>query len=352
MPRTRVLKVSPESPEPELIREAAEVLQRGGLVAFPTETVYGLGANALDDQAVRRIFEAKRRPSDNPIIIHIAHFEDLYVLARDIPESAERLTRRFWPGPLTLILPRSELVPDAPTAGLSTVAIRMPSHPVARALIQTADIPVAAPSANLAGRPSPTSAAHVIADLADRIDLVLDGGEIVYGVESTVLDLTSDPPVVLRPGPITVEDLKSDLGEVEVHPLATGRAPDEEVIARSPGMKYRHYAPRAGLVLVEGTPDRIPSKIRELVETQKRRGLKVGVVVTSESLADFGAHVVKVVGSRRDPRTIARNLFRVLRELDAEGIQWAAVEGIEPSGIGLAIMNRLKKAAGHHVVRV
>jgi L-threonylcarbamoyladenylate synthase len=353
MPKTKVIKVTPSSPEPNRIREAAEVIRSGGLVAFPTETVYGLGANALLDRAVRRIFEVKRRPKDNPIIIHIARFEDLSVLASEVPPAAERLARHFWPGPLTVILPRSDIVPDAPTAGLPTVAIRMPSHPVARALISEADLPIAAPSANLAGRPSPTSAAHVLSDLDGCIDLLIDGGEIVYGLESTVIDLTSDPPVVLRPGPITLESLRGVLGDVNLHPGALGHPSEDEAIARSPGMKYRHYAPRAQLVVVEGSPERIPFKIRELVREHKRRGLRVGAIVTAEHAdIDYAADVLKIVGDRRNPRSIARNLFRVLRELDAEGVEWAVIEGVEPRGIGLAIMNRLKKAAGHRVVRV
>jgi L-threonylcarbamoyladenylate synthase len=347
---TEVLRVDPAAPDPRTIARAAEVIRRGGLVAFPTETVYGLGANALDEAAVRRIFEVKRRPADNPLIVHIARDEDLHLLASNVPPVAERLARVFWPGPLTIVLPRSEVVPDATTGSLPTVAVRMPSHPVARALIEAAEVPVAAPSANLAGRPSPTSAAHVMEDLGGKIEMVVDGGEIVHGVESTVLDLTTSPPTLLRPGPVTLEELRVYLGEVAVHPVVVGEE-TEVLLARSPGMKYRHYAPRAELVIVEGEPEAVRRKIEELLSEGRRRGLRVGAVVTSR-LAGVGADVVKVVGPRENPREVARNIFRVLRELDAEGVQFAVVEGIEPSGVGLAVMNRLRKAAGHRVISV
>ncbi|MCS7131235.1 MAG: L-threonylcarbamoyladenylate synthase [Hadesarchaea archaeon] len=349
---TVVLKVDPRRPEPEKIRAAAEVLRRGGLVAFPTETVYGLGANALDEKAVLRIFEAKNRPADNPIIVHVAEKEDIYVLAEQVPELAERLIDRFWPGPLTLLFPKSEVVPKAVTAGLDIVAIRMPSHAVARALIAEAGVPIAAPSANLAGRPSPTSAEHVLRDLGGRIEMVIDGGEISYGLESTVLDLTIEPPTVLRPGPVTVEELRELIGEVEIHPAAKAEAPVEEIIARSPGMKYRHYAPLAEMVVVEGPIEKVRSKIQELVDVRRGLGEKVGVMATEETAPQYRADVVKVAGSRRDPRSVAKNLFRLLREFDAEGVDLVVAEGLEPVGMGLAVMNRLRKAAGYNIIRV
>jgi L-threonylcarbamoyladenylate synthase len=349
---TLVLKVDPHRPELEKIRVAAEVLRRGGLVAFPTETVYGLGANALDERAVLRIFEAKNRPADNPIIVHIADERDVYVLAEHVPELAERLIDRFWPGPLTLLFPRSEVVPKVVTAGLDTVAIRMPSHAVARALIAEAGVPVAAPSANLAGRPSPTSAEHVLKDLSGRVEVVIDGGEIGYGVESTVLDLTTEPPTVLRPGPVTVEELRELIGEVEVHPAAKAEVPVEQAIARSPGMKYRHYAPLAEMVIVEGPIERACLKIQELVDAHRGLGRRVGVMATEETASKYRADVIKVAGSRRDPRSVAKNLFRLLREFDAEGVDLIVAEGLEPVGVGLAVMNRLRKAAGHNILRV
>jgi len=346
-----VLKVDPHRPEPEKIRVAAEVLKKGGLVAFPTETVYGLGANALDGKAVLRIFEAKNRPADNPIIVHIANRDDIYVLAEHVPQIAEKLIDEFWPGPLTLLFVKSDAVPSAVTAGLATVAVRMPNHAVAQALISEAGVPVAAPSANLAGRPSPTSAKHVLDDLSGRIEVLIDGGEIGYGVESTVLDLTTDPPTVLRPGPVTVEELRKVMGEVEVHPIAKAEVPIEVAIARSPGMKYRHYAPAAEVVVVEGPLEDTVKKVQELVDARRRLGEKVGVMAMEETAPRYRADVVKVVGSRLDPRTVAKNLFRVFREFDAEEVKFVVAEGLEPAGIGLAVMNRLRKAAGHNIVR-
>jgi len=346
-----VLKVDPHRPEPDKIRVAAEVLKQGGLVAFPTETVYGLGANALDEKAVLRIFDAKNRPADNPIIVHVANRDDIYVLAEHVPQIAEKLIDEFWPGPLTLLFVKSDAVPNAVTAGLATVAVRMPSHAVAHALISEAGMPVAAPSANLAGRPSPTSAKHVLDDLSGRIEVLIDGGGIGYGVESTVLDLTTDPSTVLRPGPVTVEELRRVVGEVEVHPIARAEVPIEVAIARSPGMKYRHYAPAAEVVVVEGPLEGVIKKVQELVDARRKLGEKVGVMTTEETAPKYRADVVKVVGSRLDPRTVAKNLFRVFREFDAEGVKFVVAEGLEPTGIGLAVMNRLRKAAGYNIVR-
>jgi len=346
-----VLKVDPHRPEPDKIRVAAEVLKKGGLVAFPTETVYGLGANTLDEKAVLRIFDAKNRPVDNPIIVHVANRDDIYVLAEHVPQIAEKLIDEFWPGPLTLLFVKSDAVPNAVTAGLATVAVRMPSHAVAHALISEAGVPVAAPSANLAGRPSPTSAKHVLDDLSGRIEVLIDGGEIGYGVESTVLDLTTDPPAVLRPGPVTVEELRRVVGEVEVHPIARAEVPIEVAIARSPGMKYRHYAPAAEVVVVEGPLEGIVKKVQELVDARRRLGEKAGIMAMKETASKYRADVVKVVGSRLDPRAVAKNLFRVFREFDAEGVKFVAAEGLEPAGIGLAVMNRLRKAAGYNIIR-
>ncbi|MEM1689461.1 MAG: L-threonylcarbamoyladenylate synthase [Candidatus Hadarchaeales archaeon] len=347
---TEVLKVNPLRPEKEVIERAAEIIRRGGIVAFPTETVYGLGANALDENAVRKVFEVKQRPADNPLIVHISRLDDLYLLASEVPEIANKLVSSFWPGPLTIVLPRSEIVPDVTTGGLWTVAIRMPSHPVARALIEASEVPIAAPSANLAGKPSPTSASHVFQDLGGKIDMILDGGEIIHGVESTVLDLTTSPPTLLRPGPVSVEELEALIGKVSLHPVVVGES-EEVLVAKSPGMKYRHYAPEAELVVIEGRPELVRRKMEEILLEKKMKGLKVGAVVTDE-MADLQVDVVKVVGSRKNVREIAKNIFRVLRELDAEGVRFAVIEGIEPKGIGLAVMNRLVKAAGHRVIRV
>lgn len=342
---TRLFKVDPQDPDQTVIKLAAEVILQGGLVAFPTETVYGLGANAFDEQAVVKIFQAKRRPMDNPLIVHIADIRDLDLVAEEVPLEAEKSIRRFWPGPLTLVLPKSDLVPEVVTARLPSVAVRMPSHPVAFKLISSVGIPIAAPSANLAGRPSPTRAQHVIEDLWSRVDVILDGGETTYGIESTVLDLTCDTPTILRPGPVTLEELKEVLERVDVHPIAKVEKVVEEVVAKSPGLKYRHYAPRARLILVEGDVSQIPSKVNELYLNQKSLGRKVRILATQETLHSYGVEEVKVLGSRVEPRSIARNLFKLLRECDGEDVDVIITEGVEPLGVGLAIMNRLRKAS-------
>jgi len=341
--KTLVLKVNLENPEEEKILAAAKVIEAGGLVAFPTETVYGLGANALDLRAVLRICEAKRRPLDNPIITHVARKEDVYRLARDVPEDAEKLMEAFWPGPLTLLLKRAEGIPRP--GGLDEITVRMPRNKIALALI-AASKPIAAPSANLSGRPSPTTAEHVLQDLDRRIDMVLDGGPTEIGVESTVLDMTEKPYRILRPGGVTFEDLKSVLEDVEVHPAARAKAPTG--VARSPGMKHRHYAPRAPMILVEGGVDDIVKKVRQL--TQEYGGKGVGIMATEETAGSYDLGIVRVVGSRREPRTIARNLFETLREFDRLGVRLIIAEGVEEEAIGLAIMNRLRKAAGYNVV--
>ncbi|MEM3401793.1 MAG: L-threonylcarbamoyladenylate synthase, partial [Candidatus Hadarchaeales archaeon] len=289
---------------------------------------------------------------DNPIIVHIAEKEDIHLLAEEVPEIATPLIQRFWPGPLTLILPRSEAVPKAVTAGLETVAVRMPSHPISHLLIKKAEVPVAAPSANLSGRPSPTTAQHVVEDLWGRVDIIIDGGEITHGIESTVLDVTSTPPVLLRPGPISVEELKEVVGEVMVHPVAEARVDEEEAVARSPGMKYRHYAPAAEVVVVEGEISKVVEKIQQLVDLKKINGKKTAVIATAETADLYRADEIRVLGRREDLRSIAKNLFGALRALDAAGVSFIAVEGIEAKGIGLAIMNRLRKAAGGQIITV
>ncbi len=345
---TRILRVNPRRPEPWVIGEAAEVIRRGGTVAFPTETVYGLGADALNPEAVRKIFWAKRRPADNPLIVHIAEPGWVDRLAEEVPEEAARLAERFWPGPLTLVLRKSRVVPDITTSGLETIAVRMPRHPVALALIRESGRPIAAPSANLAGRPSPTTAQHVAEDLMGRVDLILDGGPTEIGVESTVIDLTVHPPQVLRPGGVSVEELRKVLGVVELHPAAVGRAGGER--PRSPGMKYRHYAPRAELIVVEGEPGKVAKKVEELARGYRTLGRRVGILATDENLGRYRSGKAVSVGSRKNPDTIARNIFRVLREMDKEGVDVIIAEGIPEEGIGLAVMNRLRKASGFNII--
>lgn len=350
--KTLVLKMDPEAPDAEKIRFAADIIRRGGLVAFPTETVYGLGADALNPKAVLALFEAKKRPLDNPPIVHVGKIEDVYALVEEVPEKAKRLMEVFWPGPLTLIFKRSKFVPDVTVAGLDTVAIRMPGHNVALALIRESNCPIAAPSANLAGRPSPTTAQHVLDDLAGRIDAVLDAGPTKIGVESTVLDITVDPPQILRPGGVSYEVLKDFLGEVDLNPVAIANKelPINEV--RSPGVKHKHYAPKAEMFLVEGPVIAIVEKINALSRDFKNRGFKVGVLATDETAAYYhDVDVVKSLGSRSNLTEIARNLFRLLREFDSDGVDIIFAEGIPAHGVGLAVLNRLRKASGYRILK-
>jgi L-threonylcarbamoyladenylate synthase len=350
--KTLALKVDPEEPDIEKISLAAGFIRRGGLVAFPTETVYGLGANALNAEAVRALFEAKQRPLDNPPIVHVAGVMAVHGLVKKVAPVADRLMRRFWPGPLTLIFERSVVVPDVTVAGLDTIAIRMPNHSVALALIRESGCPVAAPSANLAGKPSPTSAEHVLCDLHGRIDAILDAGPTNVGVESTVLDLTIDPPQVLRPGGTPYEILKGFLGRVELDPVAVADRALPVERARSPGVKHKHYAPDAEVVLVEGDPASVVSKIQELASSYMHDDKRVGVLATDETMHNYRVDVVKSLGSRNDLTAVARNLFKLLREFDSEGVDVIFAEGLPSEGLGLAIMNRLRKASGYNIVRV
>ncbi|MEM2911316.1 MAG: L-threonylcarbamoyladenylate synthase [Candidatus Bathyarchaeia archaeon] len=351
MKKTLVLKVDPHLPNSETIRLAASLIRQGGLVAFPTETVYGLGADALNLNAVLALFKAKRRPHDNPPIVHVGKIEDVYKLAREVPAKAKTLMELFWPGPLTLIFKRSEIVPAVTVAGLDTIAVRMPKHNVALALIRESQCPIAAPSANLAGKPSPTTAEHVLEDLEGRIDAVLDAGPTQIGLESTVLDMTVDPPQVLRPGGTPYEALKEALGKVGLHPVAVAEKELPINRARSPGMKHKHYAPKADMVVVEGELSAVIEKVKELTEDYRRKGCKVGVLATLETVAHYNADVVKSLGSRSNLAEIAKNLFKLLREFDLEGVDIIIAEGIPAEGLGLAIMNRLRKASSYKIVK-
>lgn len=352
---TQVWYVDPQAPREEELQPAADMLRRGGLVAFPTETVYGLGADGLQPTAVRRIFAAKGRPSDNPLILHVPSLEHAKRLMGSGTPFAlvERLAESFWPGPLTLVVPKADHIPDEVTAGLDTVAVRVPVHPVARRLIELADRPIAAPSANRSGRPSPTLASHVLADLRGRIDGVVDGGPCGVGLESTVLDITGPVPVILRPGGVTREALTDALHmPVEIDPRAFGHVDDAADVGpvRSPGMKYRHYAPSTPLLLCEydGEPSgaRIKQAATSLLEANP--GSRVGLLVTdetAETLGDVNGFTVCRMGPRRHPERIAARLFENLRALDEALLDWVVVEGIEPVGVGLAVMNRLRRAA-------
>jgi L-threonylcarbamoyladenylate synthase len=351
MKQTLVLKVNPQKPSIEKVRVAAGIIREGGLVAFPTETVYGLGADALNSKAVLALFEAKKRPLDNPPIVHVENISDVHGLAEQVPPKAEKLMKKFWPGPLTLVFKRSERVPDVTVAGLETIAIRMPQHAVALALIKESNCPIAAPSANLAGTPSPTSAKHVFDDLNGRIDAILDGGPTRIGVESTVLDLNVDPPQILRPGGTSLEALRRVLGDVKLHPfvVAEKELPIEK--SQSPGMKHKHYAPKAQVILVEGTVSAVMATVKSLISAYWLQDKRVGVLATDETAWAYEADVVKSLGSRRNMDAMAANLFRLLREFDEENVDVIVAESVPTEGLGLAVMNRLRKASGYNIVK-
>ncbi|HFK1452467.1 MULTISPECIES: L-threonylcarbamoyladenylate synthase [Bacillus cereus group] len=324
------------------LQEAAKLLRENEAIAFPTETVYGLGANAMNDEAIAKIFEAKGRPSDNPLIVHIGTKSQLDGIVKEIPPVAEKLMEHFWPGPLTIILPRKEGISEKVTAGLNTVGVRMPDHPVALALIEEANVPVAAPSANRSGRPSPTLASHVYEDLNEKIAGIVDGGATGVGVESTVIDCTSAVPTILRPGGITKEQLEAVIGTVSLDPALK----DEKEKPKSPGMKYTHYAPKAPLSIVEGSRE----FIQRIVDKKKEEGFKVGVLTTEEYQHVYRADVVLSCGVRSDLASVATKLYDVLRTFDASEVDIIFSESFPNEGIGNAIMNRLTKAAGHQII--
>ncbi len=343
-----------------LLAEAAQILRNGGLVAFPTETVYGLGANGLDEAAAGRIYKAKGRPSDNPLILHISTPEELVPLVQEVPETARKLMEAFWPGPLTMIFEKSGIVPYGTTGGLDTVAVRMPDDPIASRMIALAGVPVAAPSANLSGRPSPTTAQHVIEDMSGRIEMILDGGPVGIGVESTIVDVTGSVPVLLRPGAVTMEMLRDIVGEVSVDSAIAGPMA-ADVKPKAPGMKYRHYAPRAELVLVEeaGTDgnkavvsgsDAIIAAINRLTRERLAEGYSVGILCTDETKDCYPAGIVRSVGLRASQESIAHSLFAVLREFDDLNVDFIYSESFARDHLGQAIMNRLTKAAGYRII--
>ncbi len=333
------------------LQEAARILRSGGLVAFPTETVYGLGANGLEEAAAKKIYAAKGRPSDNPLIVHISAMEELEPLVTEIPDAGRRLAELFWPGPLTLVFPKSSQVPYGTTGGLETVAVRMPAEDLARRLIALAKVPVAAPSANRSGRPSPTTAWHVWQDMNGRIDMILDGGPVGIGVESTIVDVSGKIPVLLRPGAITLEMLEQAVGHVELDP-AIFQAPGENVRPKAPGMKYRHYAPRAEMTLVEGELEKVTQAINQLAEKYTAEGRRVGIICTEETQHFYTKGIVRCMGSRSREETIAHNLFAVLREFDDLEVDCIYSESLPCEQLGYAIMNRLQKAAGYRKISV
>jgi L-threonylcarbamoyladenylate synthase len=333
------------------LKEAGNILKSGGLVAFPTETVYGLGGDALNPESARKIYEAKGRPSDNPLIVHIAEFKDIYAIVKKVTPEAEKVAAAFWPGPLTLILEKSDIVPFETTGGLNTVAVRMPSDRIAQKLIKYAGGYVAAPSANISGKPSPTSAKYVMEDMSGKIEAIIDGGEGEIGLESTIIDLTVSPPQILRPGYITNRMLSQALSE-QVDDDVTIMRNDSGAAPKAPGMKYRHYAPKGELTIVEGSSEKVTEYINAATMAARNAGEKTGVIATEELKTEYCADVVKNVGSRYDESSIARNLYMVLREFDDENVTKIFSESFDTDGLGQAIMNRLLKAAGHKVVKV
>lgn len=334
----------------EGIARAGEILRSGGLVAFPTETVYGLGANALEEKAAAKIYAAKGRPSDNPLIVHIAEIEALEEIAAEVPETARLLAKAFWPGPLTLIFRKKEKVPYGTTGGLDTVAVRMPDHEIAREMILSGGGYIAAPSANTSGRPSPTTAAHVAEDLNGRIDMIIDGGSVGIGLESTIVDVSGEVPVILRPGYINQEMLGGIIGPVEMDQGLI--AADSSIRPKAPGMKYKHYAPKAELVIIEGKPEQVVEKINKLIAEGEKKGEKVGVIGTEETKASYLGGIVKSIGSIHEELTIAQHLYGILREFDELAVTRIYSEAFDTPKMGQAIMNRLIKAAGHQIWKV
>ena len=348
--KTKVIAVDHRVMDENVLQEAGRIIQDGGLVAFPTETVYGLGGDALNKDSSKKIYEAKGRPSDNPLIVHICKMDDLKPIVKEIPEDVYRLAEAFWPGPLTIIMKKSELVPKETTGGLETVAVRMPSHPVAQKFIEYAGGYVAAPSANVSGRPSPTKAKYVIEDMMGRIDMILDGDGIEIGLESTIIDMTGEKPEILRPGYITKDMLEKVLGEVSVDKTILDINCKEP--PKAPGMRYRHYAPKGQLTIVEGEAAKTIEKINELTQEAHLKGEKVGIIGTEETIHKYLGDSMKSVGKRRDEDSIARSLYTILREFDEEDVTVIYSESFSECAMGQAIMNRLLKAAGHQIIYV
>ena len=326
------------------------ILKDGGLVAFPTETVYGLGANALDEEAAAKIYSAKGRPSDNPLIVHIADFSDLEKIVEEVPEEAKKLADAFWPGPLTMIMRKNEKVPYGTTGGLETVAVRMPNHDTALKMIRAGGGFIAAPSANTSGRPSPTMASHVAEDMNGKIDMILDGGSVGIGLESTIIDLSEEIPTILRPGFITQQMLSDVIGRVEIDAALIDN--NSKVHPKAPGMKYRHYAPKANMILIRGEKEKVAQKIRQLVEEELKEGRNPGILCAEETAHLYPEGMIKKIGTLREELTISRHLYGALREFDEEKVSSIYSETFETPVLGTAIMNRLMKAAGHQLIEV
>ncbi len=349
--KTIISRIAHDDTDDKIYQQASEILKNKGLVAFPTETVYGLGADALDSEASAKIYAAKGRPSDNPLIVHIADVKDLYILSDDVNENALKLCKAFWPGPLTMILKKSEIVPLSITGGLDTVAIRMPSHPVAHELIKKSGVYIAAPSANTSGKPSPTRAKHVIHDMDGRIDMIIADDTVDIGVESTIVDVSGDVPMILRPGFITLEQVREVLGKAEMDPAIMESVPDG-IVPKAPGMKYKHYAPNAQITIVRGEQSKVVDAIRTRASQAAKDGAKVAIMASTENVGLYDGFDVVDMGSRFDEAQEARNLFAVLREFDENGINVVYSESFPTDNVGQAVMNRLIKAAGHMIIDV
>ena len=367
--KAEVVSMTADNLDMEAIRRGGDILKQGGLVAFPTETVYGLGGDALNPQASMKIYAAKGRPSDNPLIVHIAEFDKLAPIVAEVPEKAKILAEKYWPGPLTMILPKSDLVPQETTGGLDSVAVRFPSDRIAQELIKAAGGYVAAPSANTSGRPSPTTAQHVEEDLGEAIEMIIDGGPVGIGVESTIVDVSGDVPAVLRPGAITMEMLKDVLGEVTIDPAILGPMA-AGVRPKAPGMKYKHYAPKADLTLVEPanvadarktgeavamTQEQVEQMVKTVWKLAKEKidaGCKVGIICTDESRSRYPQGEVRSIGARKSQESVAHNLYALLREFDDLKVDYIFSESFTQDHLGQAIMNRLSKAAGYQIYKV
>ncbi|MFV3012667.1 L-threonylcarbamoyladenylate synthase [Clostridium botulinum] len=349
--KTKVMRLDENNIDEDVISKAGDILRRGGLVVFPTETVYGLGANALDKNAVKKIFKAKGRPQDNPLIVHISKMKDIEKLVEEIPSVAEKLMDKFWPGPMTIILKKKDIIPNETSAGLDSIGIRMPSNKIAMKLISMAGVPIAAPSANLSGKPSPTDVETCIEDLDGKVNIILGGDNSEVGVESTVIDCTINPPCILRPGGITLEMLREVDSNIYIDP-AIMKKPDKELKPKAPGMKYRHYAPKAPLKIIKGDLNKTIEKINEMVQNYIDAEKKVGIIATDETIDNYKKGDVVSIGSRKDLNTIAHNLFYVLRSFDEKNVDLILSEAFEEKDMGVAIMNRLKKSAGYDIINL
>lgn len=345
MINTKISKIDESNIDREEIKKHAKLLSQGKTVIFPTETVYGLGANALDEDAVKKIYEAKGRPSDNPLIVHICEKDEISALATDINDKAKKLMDVFWPGPLTMIFKKKEIVPQRTSGGLDTVAIRMPSHPIAREIIRQSGVPIAAPSANISGRPSPTKGQHVCDEMNGRVNGIIVGGDCDFGLESTVIDMTSEKPMILRPGSVTKEQMEESIGEVLIDPSIEGK--EDVKKAKAPGMKYTHYSPNGEVYIVRGEDDKVIEKINSLIKENEEKGLKCGVICLNKNKKNYKGEVIGL-GNNLDE--VGSNLFNSLIEMDKKEINVIYSEAFSNQGVGRAIMNRLMKSAGYKII--